>query len=341
MRVKQQSMSEIRNKPKKRTVISLCSGFGANTIGYQLANLDVKIAVDNNKEVCKVYELNHTNTVFINEDIRNLKGDDLLSRIGYEKEEIDILDASPPSNLHSKSLKLTYEQRIDSLLIEVARLIEEIKPKIFVISNEKRLATGKSRLFLNEIVELLREIGYKVDFELLNARYYDVAQDNERLFLIGIRNDLKVKPIFPESIGKTISTRDVLEDLLHVPIDFKTNSSREAYITKYFRPGCTEEDIEDIMEANELRVQGANYKRDRWEEPFYALKKSYTRPIHPKMDRVLSILEAMRIQSYPDDFILSNNPSFNWQKICSSNPPNLIKHIATTLDKEILERLND
>lgn len=337
--MKQLTMQEIKDKNKKRTVISLFSGFGANTIGYQLAGLDVKIAVDNNKEVRKVYELNHTNTVFLEKDIRTINGEYILNQIGYEKEEIDILDASPPSNLNSKSTKLSYEQRTDSLIIEVARIIKEIKPKIFVISNAKKLATGKSRLFFNETLELLKEIGYKVDFEILNARYYDVAQDKEIVFIIGVRNDLRVKPIFPEAIGKTITTREVIEDLMNVPLDLKTNTSREAYITQYFRPGCTEEDIEDIMEAYDLRIHRANYKRDRWEEPFYTLKKGYTRPIHPQMDRVLSIYEAMRIQGYPDDFILSNNPSFNWQKICSSNPPNLIKCIASTLDKDILERL--
>jgi DNA (cytosine-5)-methyltransferase 1 len=337
--MKQLLMKEIRTIPKRKAVVSLFSGYGANTIGYNLAGLDVKVAVDFNKEVRKVYELNHNNTEFMYEDIRNLKGDDVLNRIGYEKEEVDILDASPPSNLYSKSRSITFEQRTGSLLIEIARLIEEIMPKVFVISNEKKLASGKSRLLLNEMLELLKEIGYKVDFELLNARYYGVAQDKESLFIIGVRHDLKVKPVFPETTGKTVTTRDVLEDLLHMPMDFKTNPSREEYITKYFRPGCTEEDIEDIMEANELRVQRANYKRDKWEEPFYPLKKNFTRPIHPEMDRVLSMWEAMRIQSYPDDFVLSNNPSFNWQKVCSSTPPNLIYHIGKTINREILERL--
>ncbi|PLS19730.1 hypothetical protein CVD28_04780 [Bacillus sp. M6-12] len=338
--MKQLLMREVREIPKTKSVISLFSGYGGNTIGYNLAGFDVKVAVDFHKEVRKVYEYNHKNTIFVHKDIKHVKGEELLNLIGYEKEEIDILDASPPSNLFSKSRKLSFDQRTDSLILEIARLIEEIMPKVFVISNEKKLTTGKSRLFLNEMIELLKELGYKVDFELLNARYYGVAQDKETLFIIGVRNDLKVKPVFPEAIGKTVTTRDVLEDLLHIPMDFKTNPSREEYIMKYFRPGCTEEDIEDIMEAHELKVQGANYKRDRWEEPFYALKKNFTRPIHPEMDRVLSMWEAMRIQSFPDDFILSSNPSLNWQKICSSISPNIIKHIATTINKEILERLS-
>jgi DNA (cytosine-5)-methyltransferase 1 len=338
--MKQLLMKEIREIPKRKSVISLFSGYGANTIGYNLAGLDVKIAIDFHKEVRKVYEYNHKNVIFVHKDIKDIKGEELLNLIGYEKEEIDILDASPPSNLFSKSRKLSFEQRTDSLILEIARIIEEIMPKVFIISNEKKLSTGKSRLFLNEMMELLKELGYKVDFEVLNARYYGVAQDKETLFIIGVRNDLKVKPVFPEAIGKTVTTRDVLEDLLHVPMDFKTNPSREEYITKYFRPGVTEEEIEDIMEAHELKVKGANYKRDKWEEPFYALKKNFTRPIHPEMDRVLSMWEAMRIQSYPDDFVLSSMPSLNWQKICSSVSPNLIKCIAETINKDILERLH-
>lgn len=332
-------MKEVRTISKERTVMSLFSGFGGNTIGYQLAGLDVKIAVDYNNEVRKVYEKNHNNTEFICKNILHLSGETLLNQIGYEKEEIDILDASPPSNLFSKSRYLTYEQRTDSLFLEIARLIEEIMPKVFVISNEKKLATGKSRLFLNETLELLREIGYNVDMEVLNAKYYDVPQDKEILFIVGVREDLNIKPVFPESTGKTVTTREAIEDLMDMPMDFKTNASRESYITKYFRPGCTVEDIEDIMEAHELKVQRANYKRDKWEEPYYPLKKNFTRPIHPERDRVLSMWEAMRLQSYPDGFLLSSNPSFNWQKICSSNPPNLIYHIAKSINEEILDKL--
>lgn len=332
-------MKEVRTINKRHAVISLFSGFGGNTLGYHLAGLDVKISVDCDKEVQKVYEKNHNNVIFVHENILNLSGEQLLNRIGYEKEEVDILDASPPSNLFSKSRYLSYEQRTDSLFSEIARLIEEIMPKVFVISNEKKLMTGKSRLFLNETVELFREIGYNVDIEVLNAKYYDVPQEKEILFIIGVREDLDVKPVFPESTGRTLTTREAIEDLMDMPMDFKTNPSRVSYITKYFRPGCTIEDIEDIMEAHELKVQRANYKRDKWEEPYYALKKNFTRPIHPERDRVLSIWEAMRLQSYPDGFALSGNPAFNWQKICSSNPPNLIYHIAKTIKEEILEKL--
>lgn len=333
------SMKEIRTIDKRYAVISLFSGFGGNTVGYQLAGLDVKVAVDYDKEVLKVYEKNHNNVEIVHENVLELSGGRLLNQIGYEKEEIDILDASPPSNLFSKSRYLSYEQRTDSLFLELARLIEEIMPKVFVISNEKKLMTGKSRLFLNETLELFREIGYNVNIEVLNAKYYDVPQDKEALFIIGVRGDLGVKPVFPESTGRTLTTREAIEDLMDMPMDYKTNPSRESYITKYFRPGCTIGDIEDIMEAHELKVQRVNYKRDKWEEPYYALKKNFTRPIHPERDRVLSMWEAMRLQSYPDGFLLSGSPSLNWQKICSSNPPNLIYHIAKTIKEEILEKL--
>lgn len=331
-------MKEIRTINKEKSVISLFSGIGANTIGYQLAGIDVRIAVDYDKEVRKMYEQNHTQTKFILKEIEELRGEELLTPIGYKKMELDILDVSLPSALFFKRNGLP-EQQKDSLLTEIARLIEEVMPKVFVLSNEQNLVKGKSRLLLNQALELLKETGYTIDFELLNAKYYDVAQDKEILFIIGVREDIQVKPVFPESTGKTITTREAIEDLMNMPTDFKTNYSRESYLTKYFRPGCTEEDIEDIMEAHDLRIQGANYKRDKWEEPFYPLKKNYTRPVHPERDRVLSMWEAMRLQSFPDDFILSANPSLNWKKVCSSNPPNLIYHVANTINREILERL--
>ncbi|WCK57707.1 DNA cytosine methyltransferase (plasmid) [Aneurinibacillus sp. Ricciae_BoGa-3] len=333
------TIKEIEDIPKKRNVVSLFSGFGANTIGYHLAGLDVKVAVDYQSEVGKVYQSNHQKVRFIQKDVKDIKGDELLNECGLEKYELDILDASPPSNFFSKRQNIPFHQRTDSLLLEIGRIIEDIMPKVFVINNDKKLGLGKSQLVLNEMIELLKEIGYRVDFEILNARFYEVPQDKETLFIIGVRKDLRVKPVFPEALEYTISTQDAIEDLMHIPMEYKTNRAREAYITKYFRPGITEEEIEDIMEANDIHVREANYKRDRWEEPYYELKKNFTRPIHPKMDRVLSIWEAMRIQTYPDGYRLSSNPSLNWQKICSSVSPHLMKHIAKVIDNEILDKV--
>ena len=335
----QKSIKEINSIEKQGSVISLYCGYGANTIGYKLAGLNVKVAVDKNGLCQKVYTKNHPDTVFILKDIRNIKGEELLSYAGLDKYELDILDASPPSDLTAKPARITDNQRDDNDFIEIGRIIEETMPKVFIINHHKKLLTGKTRLYLNEILELYEEIGYRISLETLDASVYEVPQKRERAIIIGVRKDLNIKPVYPEALEKTITTKEAIEDLIDRGLEGKIKSKRDFYIKEYFRPGCTSKEVKEIAKIHNINVRGANYKRDRWDSVYYELMPHTTRPYHPKVDRVLSIWEALRLQTFPDDYSLSGYKHKDWKNVCKSIPPNLIKHIANTIKLEILEKL--
>lgn len=335
----QKTLKEIKSTKKQGSVITLCCGYGSNTIGYNLAGLNVNVAVDINEKTQDIYMKNHPEVTYINKDLKDLTGDEVLANTYLEKYDLDILDASPPSNLQARHTRIPDNQRTDNILLEIGRLIEELMPKVFIINNDTSLSIGKTRLFLNEILEIYEEIGYRVDMEVLESSFYEVPQKREKLFIIGVRNDLKIKPVFPEVVEKRITTKDAISDLANKGCDIISKSSREIYMKKYFRPGCTAKEIKEIAKENNIKVYGANYKRDKWDSPYYELKSHTTRPFHPKIDRVLSIWEALRLQTYPDDYILSDNHYYNWKNICNSIPPNLTKNIANSIRKEILEKL--
>ena len=85
-----------------------------------------------------------------------------------------------------------FEDARGTLFFEVARIADEKKPKILLLENVKGLVGHDKGKTLDTIVKTLNEIGYRVDFEVLNSKYFGVPQNRERIFIVSIREDLIV-----------------------------------------------------------------------------------------------------------------------------------------------------
>ena len=382
----QLNMSEINKIPKNNyNIVSLFSGCGGSSLGYKLAGFNVKLASEFIPKAIEVYKLNHPNTIVLEKDIRDTKGKEILDLINIPKYELDILDGSPPCSGFSiagqrekgwgkiKKYSST-EQRVDDLFLQYARMVREIKPKVFVAENVKGLTIGKAKSILQQILHILtynididdwwteeefkheleetkngkynnlnldeKDSGYNVKYKVLDAQYFNVPQKRERTIFIGVRKDLHIKPIYPEPNNKIITTKEAIGDLINNGTDQINHSQREFLIEKYFHAGCTNEDIKRICKENNLKVYEQSFRRDKWDEPYYTIKQHHTRPYHPQVDRLMSIDEAKRIQTFPDDFILPHSPTQNWERIGRAVPPNLMKAIAECIRDNILDKMN-
>ena len=83
-----------------------------------------------------------------------------------------------------------FEDARGTLFFEVARIASEKHPKVLLLENVKGLVGHDKGKTLDTIVKTLNEIGYRVDFEVLNSKYFGVPQNRERIFIIAIREDL-------------------------------------------------------------------------------------------------------------------------------------------------------
>lgn len=347
----QLDMTDIANIPKnKYNVVSLFSGCGGSSLGYELAGFNVKCAVEFIPTAAEVYRLNHPNTMVIEKDVRDVTGAEILDLLKMKKGELDILDGSPPCSDFSINGKReagwgkvknysSTKQRVDDLFFEYARLVDEIKPKVFVAENTKGLATGSAKLILNQIIDTLTKCEYNVKYSVLDAEYYNVPQKRERVIIIGVRKDLNMFPTFPFPSHKLITTKQAIEDLINNGSDQTEESVRVEQMKQYFHAGCTAKDVKRIAQENNLKVYEQGFRRDKWNEPYYTIRQHHTRPFHPIVDRLLSIDEAKRIQTFPDDFILPHTPVQNWERIGRAVPPNLMKAIAENIKLKILDKV--
>lgn len=186
---------------------------GGSSMGYKLAGFEHLGGVEIDPKVGEVYKLNHKPKHFYLEDIREFN-----KRTDFPKElfELDLLDGSPPCSSFSMAgnrekdwgkKKVFREgqahQVLDDLVFEYVRTIEKLKPKVALLENVKGLIQGNAKTYAKKLKKQFENAGYRVQVFLLNAASMGVPQKRERVFFIGLRNDIempKLKLEFDEDI---------------------------------------------------------------------------------------------------------------------------------------------
>lgn len=110
-----------------------------------------------------------------------------------------------------------------TLFYEYARLVDEIKPKVFIYENVKAILSNDGGQTWKTMTKIFDDLGYEWQYQILNAKDYGIPQNRERVFVVGFRNDLDFKDFsFPEKIELTKVMQDFLVD----------NVSGKYYLTK-------------------------------------------------------------------------------------------------------------
>ena len=182
------------SKPK---AIDLFAGAGGFSEGVKQGGFDVVVAVEIDKWAAETYRLNHKNTVMIEEDIQKITPNRLLKTANIKKGELALLFGGPPCQGFSTISKTrSLNDPRSKLMNEFIRMTRGLKPKVFYIENVPGLLAYKD--FFNLLMEKLEKCGYTVRCLMMDACSYGVPQHRKRIFLQGIRKDLKHLPRFPK-----------------------------------------------------------------------------------------------------------------------------------------------
>ena len=263
----------------------------------------------------------------------------------------------------------------NDLFRQFVNVVETYRPKVIVLENVANLAIFENGEVVDEIISAFRSIGYAVDMALLNAVNFGVPQNRKRVFFIGTRYKIPIQfpnsevtdPAGFVSVWDAISDLPPLENgntIDEMPYRSNVNltdyqkrmrrrqSSRvrnnlvtrnsDLVIKRYsFIPqGGNWRNIPDeLMEnyANKERCHQWIYRRLPDNEPAVAItnfRKNML--IHPREDRGLSVREAARLQSFPDDFIFFGGIGHQQQQVANAVPPLLARAVAKSV-RRILE----
>lgn len=341
-------------KNKKIRTLSLFSGGGGLDIGFEQAGFDILFATDFNHECCETLKLNTGNTLSSNCQV--LEADITTLDLDLLPKNIDMIIGGPPCQSFSASGRRAggaagkLDQR-GNLFISYCKVVEYVKPKAFLFENVRGiLGTNKGKDF-KDIIAAFSNLGYKIDYRILDAEDYGVPQQRERMFIVGHMMDepfLFPRPIYgPDSPNSTpyISVSEAISNL-----DFTSQDAEETKFEggKYSEllplvpPGenylhfTAKRGYPNPIFAYRSRFSDFLYKAN----PDYPVKTliaspgKYTGPLHWD-NRYLTVSEYKRIQGFPDNHIFYGDRVAQIRQIGNSVCPKIAYYLALAIREEI------
>jgi len=168
-------------EPGEMRAIELFAGIGGFRLGLQAAGIEVKWANDIDPKCCAVYRAHFGDQSVIHDDIACAK---------WSIPEHDLLTAGFPCQpFSSAGKKEGVRDRVrGTLFAEIVDVLEAKKPAFFILENVKRLLTMEQGRHFKTILLALSTVGYGLEWRVLNAKDFGLAQNRERVFLVGRRN---------------------------------------------------------------------------------------------------------------------------------------------------------
>ena len=197
----------------------------------------------------------------------------------------------------------------------MVKAVERLHPKVFVAENVKALLMKRHELSLNRVVSDFSALGYNVSYHLYNAADYGVPQIRERVIIVGIRKDIKNAFLPPQTVTEThrITVKQAIDDLASVPAD---------------------ESISHIWSAAKPSSgQGLRYLSA--DSPSTTMRSEChgNLQFHYSLPRRISMREAARIQSFPDDFRFVAKLRETERMIGNAVPPVFAWYIAQAVSE--------
>lgn len=349
--------------------IDLFAGCGGLSKGFMDAGFDVIVGVDNDNAALETFKLNHNGAVALNADLSKQETFDEIKRIAG-KRQIDVIIAGPPCQGFSLTGPRNFDDKRNKLYLAVFEVVKQYKPKAFIIENVPGMATLYNGEIKAEILKRFKALGYNVECRILIAADYGVPQMRKRLIFMGIRKDLG-EPCFPEpqfTPDNYRTCRDALSDLPGLTDTLGTEESEytSAPKTEYqriMRGKCkvlhnhtATNHTQMVKDTIALVPEGGNYKdlpqgvgesrkfHEAWtrydgNKPSRTIDTGHRNHFHYEYNRVPTVRENARLQSFPDDFVFIGTRTQQYRQVGNAVPPLLGYHLGLAV-KAIISKEN-
>lgn len=232
----------------KPTAIDLFAGAGGFSLGIKQAGFDVRVAVEFDKWAAWTYRSNHKDTIVMEEDIKKITPKRLMDTARAKKGELSMLFGSPPCQGFSTISKIrSINNPKSKLMYEFIRMTKGIQAKIFYLENVPGMLSYKDFFIL--VMQEFEECGYAVRCLMMDAADYGVPQRRKRIFIQGVRKDLRYLPTFPPPTHYDPETNK--------KVISKGNNIPPAVLAKecFAINGFAKEEVKDLYWNNVLNIQ--------------------------------------------------------------------------------------
>ena len=352
----------------KYRILDLFCGAGGFSYGMDKnPNFETLIALDNDKYAGETFK---KNMPYVDVIIGDITDETTKTSIIEKAKKLDInmVIGGPPCQGYSmKGKKLGLKDPRNFLFREYLSFVEILKPDVFVIENVKGLLSASNGWFKDEIVKAIGELGYVVEYGVLNASDYGVPQARERaIFICSKHNRVKL----PEkTVDRIVTVKDAISDLSYL------ESGQGEYEQEYSLPISSDyqkqmrkgsKKLYNHMASNHKQVAIDKLKmippekgkeclpdellgkqkfkttwgRLKWDEVSPTIDTrcdaaSNGKNNHPSLHRAITPREAARIQSFDDSFVFYGSKVHIRKQIGNAVPPLLAKAIADKIDRTL------
>lgn len=356
----------IRNKKvcsmnQQFRILDLFCGAGGMSYGMEKNHhFSTAVALDYNEHALKTFKYNMPLTEVVCGDITN---EDIQKRIvSLSKERnVNMIIGGPPCQGFSlKGKKLGLDDPRNYLFNEYLRIVEILKPEVFVIENVKALLSTSAGWFKNQIIEKVSKMGYKVTYGVLTASDFGVPQARQRAIFICSKTAVISLP--SATCSNPVTVRDAIFDLAYLNSgegefeqDYITETTssyqqmmREGSVKLYNHKASNHADVaikklqmippecgKEYLPANMIGKQkfSGTWGRLKWDEVSPTIDTRFDAASngtnnHPFLNRAITPREAARIQSFDDKFVFIGSKVQVRTQIGNAVPPLMAKAIA-------------
>lgn len=339
---------------KKYTFIDLFAGCGGLSSGFEEAGFEGLLAIDNWQDALDTYAVNRTAARTLCADISAITPQSIKEI--YDIDDVDIIIGGPPCQGFSVAGKRIIEDERNRLYKSFVNFVACFRPRAFVMENVPNILSIGGGIIRDTIIKDFEDLGYRVSVKVLMASDYGVPQNRKRAVFVGLADGTDFE--FPIALdAEKVTTFEALSDLTEESL-----AEGSAYPTEaksnyqlYVRNGSTGVYNHEITIHNDktkgiisLVPDGGNYKdlpdelrqtrkvhiawtRLSSKKPSMTIDTGHRHHFHYKWNRVPTVRESARLQSFPDRYIFRCSKTSQYKQVGNAVPPLMAKAIASQL----------
>jgi DNA (cytosine-5)-methyltransferase 1 len=324
-------------------VASFFSGAGGLDLGFHKAGFDIVWANEFDKKVTPTLRKNFPHTVVDDRSITLVEPSDVP--------EVDGIIGGPPCQSWSEAgAGRGLDDARGQVFLDYIELIKAKKPKFFLAENVSGMLSKTHEKAFNFLISEMESLGYRFDFKLLNAADYGVPEDRLRVIFVGYQKDLGIDFEFPEPLAEKITLKDAIWDLrknaMPAAPGNRTNGTKTKFLNHEYMTGGF-----STIYLSRNRVRG-------WDEQSFTIQAGARHaPLHPQAPKMvkiapneqifapgseslyrrLTVREAARIQTFPDDFeFVYENVADGYKMVGNAVAVNFAKAIAEKIHSDLV-----
>lgn len=343
-------------------VLDLFCGAGGLSYGFESAGFDILLGIDNDAKALETFELNHKGSKSICGDITQITYEEDIKPLLNGK-QIDVIIGGPPCQGMSLSGPRKFDDPRNKLYLSYIRLVKKIQPKAFVIENVPGLVGLFHGQIKDSIIEKFTAMGYHIEYKIMCSADYGVPQSRKRVVFVGTKVGEFEYPSINSNIvtcSMALSDLPTLEDELGEEVSEYTHSPQNHYQELMRKRSdkvlnhVAARHSDKVKKIISLVPDGGNYKdlpeeyrnsrnfhvawtRFASNKPAPTIDTGHRHHFHYKYDRVPTVRECARLQSFPDDFKFLGNKTQQFRQVGNAVPPLMAQAIAEQIKKMLEE----